>query len=92
MQLGLHLRCREEYVHWAKAKKALRSREVRSGCLRPAAWVGGTHELAQNHFYGRAGFGRRGSKVFVFDAMSSRKGSGGGEGRKDVRSASSRLE
>ena len=46
--------------------------------------MGGTHELAQNHFYGRAGFGRRGLKVFVFGAMSSRKGSGGGEGRKDV--------
>ena len=40
--------------------------------------MGGAHELAQNHFYGRADFGRRGLKVFVFDAMSSRKGSGGG--------------
>ena len=54
--------------------------------------VGGTHELAQNHFYSRAGFGRRELKVSLFGAMSSRKGSGGGEGRKDVRSANSRLE
>ena len=80
MRLGLHLRCCEEYGRWVKAQRALRQREARSGCLRSAAWVGGTHELAQDHLCGRAGFGRRGLKVSVFDAMSSRKGSGGGGG------------